>query len=208
MNELLKNSFFRRCVFAVVSDRPCPALEKARRNNVPTFLIPEPRNHRFSSRLLSFLREHRIDYVISFFTRLFVGELPAQYRDRIINLHPSLLPSFKGLDGFGDAVRYGVRYTGSTIHFIDENVDEGKIIQQTILPVDPGKTQVEIRHRLFQQQCKSLLQVMRWLEDGRIQVRGNRVSVVGASFSDFEYSPGLDFGDALELDIPFKGAVA
>jgi phosphoribosylglycinamide formyltransferase-1 len=204
MNVLLKTVYFRNCVFAVVSDRDCPAMEKARRHEVPTLLIPERKNIRFSNRLLKLLHEHQVDYVISFFTRLFVGELLARYRDRIINLHPSLLPAFKGLDGFGDTVRYGTRYVGSTIHFMDEHMDEGKIILQTVYPLDPGKSLEEIRHRVFQQQCKSLLQVVRWLDEGRIQIQGTRVTVTDAAYTGFEYSPGLDFEDALELNIPFR----
>jgi phosphoribosylglycinamide formyltransferase-1 len=206
MNELLKNVFFKNCVFMVVSDRDCPAMEKARRQGVPTLLIPERKNLTFSSHLIDFLSEHKVDYVISFFTRLFAEDLVAQYRERIINLHPSLLPAFKGLDGFGDTVRYGARYVGSTVHFIDDNIDEGKIILQTAYPLDPGKSLDEIRHRVFQQQCKSLLQVIRWLYEGRIQVQGSRVTVSGAAYTDFEYSPGLDFEDALELNIPFRGS--
>jgi phosphoribosylglycinamide formyltransferase-1 len=204
MNELLKNVFFRNCIFAVVSDRDCPAIEKARRHGVSTLLIPERENTNFSNRLLDLLQKHQVDYVISFFTRLFVGELLARYRNRIINLHPSLLPAFKGLDGFGDTVRYGTCYVGSTIHFMDENMDEGKIILQTVYPLDPGKSLEEIRHRLFQQQCKSLLQVVRWLDEGRIQIERSRVTVTNAAYAGFEYSPSLDSEDALELDIPLR----
>jgi phosphoribosylglycinamide formyltransferase 1 len=204
MNELLKNVFFRNCIFAVVSDRDCSAMEKARRHGVPILMIPERENLKFSNQLLDYLYEHQVDYVISFFTRLFAGDLLAQYRERIINLHPSLLPAFKGLDGFGDTVRYGARYVGSTLHFIDENMDEGKIILQSVYPLDPGKSLDEIRHRVFQQQCKSLLQVIRWLYEGRIQIQGSRVAVTGAAYTDVEYSPGLDFEDALELNIPFR----
>jgi phosphoribosylglycinamide formyltransferase-1 len=202
MNEVLKNAFFRSQIFAVVSDRDCSAIEKARRHGVTTEIIAERSKEVFCDRLLDYLGNHQIDYVISFFTKLFVGDLLKHYRDRIINLHLSLLPAFKGLDGFRDTVNYGVRYIGTTIHFIDENMDEGKIILQTVYPLDANKEEAVLRHRLFQQQCKSLLQVMKWLVDGRIKVQDNRVIVENATFADYEFSPNLDFQDAVQLEIP------
>lgn len=203
MNELLKNEFFKSQITAVVSDRLCPAIDKAQRHDVHTEIIPERDKSVFCDHLLSFLRAYQADYVISFFTKLFVGELLTQYQDRILNLHPSLLPSFKGLDGFGDTVRYGTRYAGTTIHFIDGNMDEGKIIQQTVFPLDPDAGEALLRHRIFEQQCRSLLQVVRWLSEDRIHVDDQRVTVTDAVYQSFEFSPDLDFKDALELNIPF-----
>jgi phosphoribosylglycinamide formyltransferase-1 len=202
MNELLNNSFFKSQVYSVLSDRECGATASARRHGVRTDIIPVKDKARFCDLALSYLREHAADYVVAFFTKIFVGELVDAYRDRIINLHPSLLPSFKGMDGFGDAVSYGVRYVGSTIHFIDEQVDEGKIILQTIAPVDTTKPLAETRHRIFEQQCRSLLQVMRWVTEGRVEVRGKEVTIRGARFDDLEFSPNLDFDEAISLRIP------
>jgi phosphoribosylglycinamide formyltransferase-1 len=202
INELLKNPFFKSHIYSVISDRECPAIEKARLHEVRTDVIPEKNKERISELILEYLREHRADYVIAFFTKLFVGDLVTDYGDRIVNLHPSLLPSFKGMHGFDDAVRYGTRYVGSTIHFIDENMDEGRIILQTVLPVDTNVPISVIRHRVFEQQCRSLLQVVKWLEDGRIEVQGRQVMVKGARFEDTEFAPNLDFDQAVDLRIP------
>lgn len=201
MNRLLENAFFKRQIVGVIADRPCGAIEKAAAQGIPTHIIAEKQAQVFCDHLLAWLREQQIDYVISFFTRLFVGELVSAYCDRIINLHPSLLPAFKGLDGFGDTLRYGTRFMGTTIHFIDEHMDEGKIIIQTCAPVDPGLAEAALRHRLFEHQCKSLLQVMKWLTEGRVQVNGNRVIIRNAYFSDCEFSPNLDFNEAARLNI-------
>lgn len=201
MNALLQDAFFKSQVFCVVSDRTCPAIEKARRHGVTTLVFSEQNKVEFCDWLLAYLKAQQIDYVISFYTKLFVGQLLHEYQDRIINLHPSLLPAFKGLDGFGDTMRHGSRYLGSTIHFIDEQMDEGKIIQQTVYPVDVSQPESALRHRLFQQQCKSLLQVVRWMAEDRIHVRGNRVLVDGGSFKELEYSPNLDFSNAVKLAI-------
>ena len=201
MNELLKNSFFRRQIHSVVSDRLCPAVERAQAHGVQTMNFSESDKHRFCDKLLIYLHENWIDYVISFFTKLFVGDLLNAYEDRIINLHPALLPAFKGMDGFGDGIRYGVRYLGSTIHFVDEHMDEGKIIMQTICPLDPSQEISTMRHRIFRQQCKSLLQVVKWLTEDRIKVESKKVLIEGAVYVDFEYSPNLDFHEAIALDV-------
>jgi len=200
LNQLLHNDFFKSHIHSVVSDRECAAIPKALAHGVKTTIIPEPDKARFSGLVLDYLKQHSIDYAISFYSKLFVGELLSEYHDRIINLHPSLLPAFKGLHGFDDAIAYGVRYVGSTIHLIDEHLDEGKIIQQTICPVEEPVALT--RHRIFEQQCKSLLQVMKWIEEGRLSIDGKRVTVKGATFDGGEFSPDLDFAEAIELEVP------
>jgi phosphoribosylglycinamide formyltransferase-1 len=185
----------------VVSDRPCPAIDKARVHGIPATVIHEPDAARFSTALLRFLEERNADYAIAFFTRLFVGELIQRYRDRIINLHPSLLPAFKGLNAFAAALRYGVRFIGTTVHFVDEEMDQGKIILQTSLPLNPDQAESSVRHRIFGQQCKALLQVMRWLAEDRVSISERGVRVSGASFQLSEFCPNLDFEDAIDLDV-------
>lgn len=202
MNRLLSVDTFRRQIHSVVSDRQCLALTKAAAHGVNCHIIQERDKVRFCEKLLEYLETNQVDYMISFFSKLYVGRLLEVYQDRIINLHPSLLPAFKGLDGFGDAINYGVQFVGSTIHFIDEQMDAGKIIMQTVCPVDRNADIVHTRHRIFQQQCKSLLQVVRWLEEDRVTVHDGRVRIKNSVFTDIEYSPSLDFDEALQLNIP------
>ena len=201
MNVLLENRFFRNQTFSLVSDRLCPAIDKAQAHGLETKVIAESKKEWFCVRLLEYLEENRIDYVISFFTKLFTGDLLGEFKDRIINLHPSILPAFKGMRGFDDTFEYGARYMGSTIHFIDESMDEGKIIMQTAHPIDRNEAKEKLRHRLFQQQCKSLLQVVKWLNEGRVSVIKNHVVIEGGSYVDYEFSPNLDFPDAISLKV-------
>ena len=192
MNELLKDPFFKSQIFAVVSDRQCDGLVKAAGHGVRTELFLEKEADEFCRRLLAFLEANQVDYVIAFYTKLFVGQLLQKYADRIVNLHPSLLPAFKGLHGFDESLQFRPRYLGTTIHFLDDRIDEGKIILQSVFPLDPAQSDEALRHRLFQQQCKSLLQVVKWLAEDRIHVEDGHVNVTGARFDDFEFSPRLE----------------
>jgi phosphoribosylglycinamide formyltransferase-1 len=203
MNELLKQPTFHRHIAAVVADRECGALTKAAAHGVPAVLLAERKAAAFCDRLLAYLRAERIDYVLSFYTKLFVGPLLEAYRDRIINMHPSLLPSFKGLNGFEDSLRAGVRFGGTSIHVVDERMDEGKLILQSVFPIDPDEPEPRLRHRVFEQQCRSLLQVVHWLAAGRIYIEGAHVRVAGARFDSLEFAPALDSPEALNLRISF-----
>jgi len=192
MNEVLKNDFFRSRVHHIVVDRFGSAQEKARSHGIPTTIISNEDVDRFCAQLLRLFDEMSIDYVFSFYTNFFSADFREAYRDRILNFHPSLLPAFKGMDGFGDTVRYPARFAGNTVELIAEVMDEGKIVMQTSCPVDPGLRTELIRHQVFVQQCKALLQVARWLQESRIEVVDHRVSVIGATYGCASFSPALD----------------
>jgi phosphoribosylglycinamide formyltransferase-1 len=202
MNECLKNPWFKSIVHSVVCDQPCGAADAARAHDLPVEIFAEPDSEKFCARLLGHLQTHRIDHVISFYTRFYSEPLRRAFADRIVNLHPTLLPAFKGNDAWEYVKPYGVRFAGSTVEFIYERMDEGKIILQTVCPWDDRQPAELIRHRIFVQQCRSLLQVARWLAEGRVQVNGCRVVVDGARFDSFEFSPALDFPDAIEFACP------
>ncbi len=208
MDQALRNELVRRLTVVLVCDRLCPALDKARAHGLDAEVIPEPDPERFGEPLLRYLRDRRVDYVFSFYTQFYSAAVRVSYRDRILNFHPSLLPAFKGMDGFADGCRYGVKFLGTTVELVDEVMDEGKIVMQTLVPRDPAVPDVVLRHRLFVQQCKSLLQAAKWLVDGRVHVSGRWTTVSGARFDDPEFSPALDWDEARRLEIPLPGAAA
>jgi len=200
MSRLLVEPFFRSTVAVCISDRYCPALEKARTHGIEAVRLTGDATD-FSNQLLAYFVSHEIDYAILFYTKLLRGKLLHVYRDRLINLHPTLLPAFRGLGGADAALRSDVRIIGTTIHFIDERSDAGKIIIQSALPVPDDVDRQWLRHRLFDQQCRSLFQVVTWLNQGRIRVVGDRVEVRGASFDDLQFVPALDSEIARQLII-------
>jgi phosphoribosylglycinamide formyltransferase 1 len=202
LNECLKNQHFRSLIHAVVCDRPCGAADRAGEQGVPVEIFQAPTSAMFCERLHGYLQARQIDYVFSFYTSFYSEVIRRKYVDRIINLHPSLLPAFKGNDAWQYVEGYGVRFAGSTVEFIHERMDEGKIILQTACPWDDRRPADYMRHRIFVQQCKSLLQVARWLAEGRIAVHGCRVTVQNARYDSSEFSPALDWVDALQFSCP------
>jgi len=198
--------FVRDRIAVVISDRACGALEAAGRLGHQTVLIPHPGGIAFSNAVLQVARENAIDVIVSFYTRLFIGPLLEAFEGRIVNFHPSILPAAPGRDGFGDTVRFGARFIGSTVHLVDSGMDTGRPLLQASWPNDPNQPIAERRHRVFVQQCKSLIQIVRWFEEGRVEYDGAELRVSGARFDHSEFSPNLDFEDAIDFDIPFAGA--
>jgi len=202
MNEVLKSTFLRSRVRLIVVDHDGPAYEKARGYGVPTVIIIEEDGDQFCKRLLTLFREHAIDYVFSFYTRFYSEDFRSAFHDRLLNFHPSLLPAFKGMDGFGDTVTYPARFGGNTVEFISDVMDEGKIIMQTVCAIDPNAPIEHTRHQVFVQQCKALLQSAHWLQEGRISVEGRRVNVTGTTFDSSVFSPALDCQEVASWDPP------
>ena len=202
MNQLLTNDFLKSHVHSVVADRKCDALMKAAANGISAHLFEEPSPDIFCERLSRHMEENRIDYILSFYTNFYSKEFRDRFRDRIINSHPSLLPAFKGMTGFEDGVAYHCKIIGSTIELIRDVMDEGAIVTQAACPVDLNRKLSVTRHRVFVQQCKTMLQTVKWIVDDRISVNGAQVLIEGAKFDSVEYSPALDFDQAIDWDIP------
>ncbi|MGD0348737.1 MAG: formyltransferase family protein [Verrucomicrobiota bacterium] len=202
INECLNNPLFKSLIHSVICDQSCGAADKARARGMPVEIFSESNNEKFCNRLLDYLQTHKIDYVFSFYTKFYSERIRRAYADRLVNLHPTLLPAFKGNDAWEYVQAYGVRFAGSTMEFVHERMDEGKIILQTVCPWDANRPAEFTRHRVFVQQCQSLLQVAKWLADGRIRTDGCRVTVRDARFDSCEFSPALDFPDALRFTCP------
>ena len=204
MNQVLESRFLRSVMHSVVADQPCLAVDKVTTHGLPVMVFEEGSNDAFCARLACYLEENKVDYIVSFYTQFYAKSLREAYQDRIINFHPSLLPAFKGMDGFGDGVTYHSKIIGTTVEFIKDVMDEGKIIMQTACAVNPNLDRSVLRHRIFVQQCKTLLQVVRWIVEDRVKVNGDEVTIAGGSYHDLEFSPALDFDEALGLHVPLS----
>ncbi len=196
LHDVLQFAGVRDNLHSVVCDRPCGAEEVAQRHGLPTHRIALRDNAAFSDALLAHFREQAIDYALLLFPRLLVGDVVTTYAGRLLNLHPSLLPAFPGLHSVDQALATSVRHLGNTIHFVDESLDGGPIVLQSVTPRDDGP-EVFLRHRLFVQQCQMVIQLVRWLADNRIVLDGKKARVKNAVFDQTDFSPNLDASEAL-----------
>ena len=138
---------------AVGSDvRDAQALERAQRAGIPTFVtVPGDFSDResWNSALLSILREHQPDWIVSAgFMRILGPAVVDAFAGRIINTHPALLPSFAGAHGVRDALAYGVKVTGCTVHLVDHGVDTGPILAQQAVEVLPDDDEASLHERI------------------------------------------------------------
>ena len=115
--------------------------------------------------------------VLAGFLRIFSPWFPTRWADRVINIHPSLLPSFKGLHVQRQALGAGVRLSGCTVHFVIPDLDAGPIIAQAAVPVLAGDTEETLSTRILRQEHRLYPLVVRWFAEGRIVIAGGRVSV-------------------------------
>lgn len=134
-----------------------------------------------------------LDLLALTFDWLIAPELVQHYRGRIINVHPALLPAFKGMKAMDQALAGGVRYIGATIHDVDEDMDHGAIIAQCVLGLRSGDTAASAGARLFNLMRLMYLQVIRWYAEGRVHKdeRG-LISVRDAAYGELPISPGVE----------------
>lgn len=141
-----------KCNLAAVISNKADAygLKRAKKAKIPAYFIDHkdiPREEH-EKKIIEILKKHKIDLVIlAGYMRILTPYFIRQYKNRIINIHPALLPSFPGTDGYGDTWRYGSKVGGCTVHFVDEGVDTGPIILQKINPVKENDTLESFKKR-------------------------------------------------------------
>jgi len=111
------------------------------------------------------------------FMRIIKGTLMAAYRGRMLNIHPALLPSFRGLDGQRQALEYGVRWSGCTVHIVDEGIDTGAIIIQRIVPVREDDTVDSLSARILKEEHVAYPEAVKLVAEGRLRIEGRRVFI-------------------------------
>jgi phosphoribosylglycinamide formyltransferase-1 len=160
-------------VCCVISNRTeAMALERASRASVPALAIRHqtfPNREAFDRALVAALREHGADWVVlAGFMRVLTPEFLRAFPGRVVNVHPSLLPSFPGRDGQRQALEYGVKVTGCTVHFVDEGVDMGPIIAQRAVEVLPADDLTTLSNRIHAAEHELLVGVLRDIAGGRV----------------------------------------
>lgn len=173
-------------IVAVISNRKeAVALERARKHNVPDlFVDPKPFAGRPDSRdaydraLLAVLEQRQVELVLlAGYMRIVTAVLVNAYSNRMMNIHPSLLPSFPGLDVQKKAIEWGCKLAGCTVHFVTEGVDEGPIILQAAVPILDSDTPEKLAARILDQEHKIFPRAVQLFAEGRLKVDGRRVLI-------------------------------
>jgi len=177
-------------IAAVISNNPNAAgLEFARAAGIPTQVV-DHRGHAsredFDRLLMQAIDAHAPDLVVlAGFMRVLTAGFVQHYGGRMINIHPSLLPAFPGLNTHQKAIEAGVRIHGCTVHFVTPTVDHGPIIAQAAVPVNPDDTPQTLAERVLEQEHKLFPAAIRWFLEGRLSVTAQgTVSVEGVSALD------------------------
>ncbi|MGH3183305.1 MAG: phosphoribosylglycinamide formyltransferase [Streptosporangiaceae bacterium] len=163
----------------VLSNRPqAPGLEWARQQGLPVFALPSAGREReeYDREVVARLRQAGVDLVcLAGYMRLLSGYFVAAYRERILNIHPSLLPAFPGLDAQQQALDYGVKYSGCTVHFVDDTLDGGPILLQAVVPVLEGDDGSTLAARILVEEHRLYPEAIRLLASGQVRLQGRRV---------------------------------
>jgi phosphoribosylglycinamide formyltransferase-1 len=177
----------------VISNQPdARGIERARRHGVPAVVIShrgKPRE-RFDQELVEAFHAHDVELVAcAGFMRLLSPLMVNAFRNRIMNIHPALCPAFPGIDAQQAACDYGVRFTGCTVFFVTEGVDDGPIIIQAVVPVHPSDDPAAVAERIHAQEYRIYPEAIRLYQQGRLEVRGRKVFIHDA--------PKIESGEAL-----------
>ncbi|HWW17977.1 MAG TPA: phosphoribosylglycinamide formyltransferase [Candidatus Saccharimonadales bacterium] len=166
-------------IAVVVSNREgAPGIDKAKERKIATRVIPSKGLERevYDKQVVAVLNEHKVDLVcLAGYMRLLSPFFVAAFPNRILNIHPSLLPSFPGLESQRQALEYGVKYAGCTVHFVDENLDAGPIVLQATVPVRDDDTEETLSSRILAEEHRIYTEAVRIVLVGKYKIVGRRV---------------------------------
>ncbi len=168
----------------VISNRPdAQGLERARRHGIETLVIDNrgfPSREDFDRALVNALRERSVELVVcAGFMRLLSHVMLEAFPNRVMNIHPGLLPAFPGMHAQRDALAHGVQIAGCTVFFVAPGVDDGPIIVQAAVPVLPGDDEQRLSARILQQEHRIYPHAIRLFQQGRLEVQDRRVIIKG-----------------------------
>jgi len=189
--ETIKNKQLNAEVVAVIANKAeAQGIQWAEQYGLSTQVLEHKQfanRQQFDAQLATVIHEYRPDYVLlAGIMRILTPEFVAQFEDRLINIHPSLLPLFPGLNTHQQAIDAGLQWHGCTVHFVTAVLDHGPIIAQGIVPVHHDDDANQLARRLLDIEHRVYNEVIQWLIDGRVQrLDDGRVQVLGVSHRAF-----------------------
>lgn len=182
MIDRIEKGSINAAIACVISDKAdAYALERAKNHNITTIIHENQgyQNRReYDKALLEILKNHNVELIVlAGFMRLLTDVIINAFPNAIINIHPALLPSFPGLHAQRQALEYGVRFSGCTVHFVDCGTDTGPIILQSIVPVEKEDTVETLTERILEQEHRILPEAVRLFSQRRISLQGRHVLI-------------------------------
>jgi phosphoribosylglycinamide formyltransferase 1 len=166
----------------VVSNREnAPGIERARARGIEALVIPSKGLERdaYDRLVAAALEEKKVDLVcLAGYMRLLSPYFVAAFRNRILNIHPSLLPAFPGLEAQRQALEHGVKFSGCTVHFVDENLDAGPIVLQAVVPIKDDDTPDTLSERILREEHRIYSEAVRIVLEGRYRIENRRVMIL------------------------------
>lgn len=180
--DAIKREYLSAEIMVVISNnKDAPALDRASKDGIDTvFVDPAAFKDRvsFDQEILEILKRYNVELLIlAGHMRIVTKVLINTYKNRIMNIHPALLPSFPGLFAQRQALEYGVKITGCTVHFVEEGMDQGPIIIQAAVPVLEDDTEESLSARILKEEHKIYPYAIKLYIDGRLSVSGRRVII-------------------------------
>jgi len=184
-----ENGLINAEVIAVISDnKDAFALKRAKKHKIKAIFIETKRkkSNIIDNEIDKILRENKIELVVGAgYMRMLTSDFVKKWYGKIINIHPALLPSFKGTNGQGDALDYGVKISGCTTHFMDEKMDNGPIILQAAVKVMPDDDRGKLANRILEVEHQILPRSIQLFAQGRLKIIGRKVKIKkGDSWKD------------------------
>lgn len=181
--DRIADGYLPLAIGVVISDKAdAYALERAANVGIKTVVVARKEcasKEEFEDKIHAALVEAGCELVVlAGFMRILSGNFVSKWHNKIINIHPALLPSFPGLDGQGQALEYGVKFTGCTVHFVDEGTDTGPIILQKVVPVLDDDTHDTLAARILEQEHKAMPEALKLWAEGKLVIEGRKVKIL------------------------------
>jgi phosphoribosylglycinamide formyltransferase-1 len=179
----VKKGKVRANLSLLVCDNPkAGAISRAKRAGIKITLVERKDSSSkgdFENKIIQHLKENKIDLIVlAGFMRLLSPALVREYKGRILNIHPALLPSFKGTEGIKDAFNYGAKVTGVTVHFVDEEMDHGPIILQQAVKIEEADTPESLEAKIHKVEHQLYPEAIRLFTEGRLRIEARRVRIL------------------------------
>lgn len=183
IHENIKSNFIKNATISVVfsNNENAKGLEYAKRENIPVVIIPSKnRSDRdnYDTEIIEAIKPYNIDLIcLAGYMRIVTDKLLDKYKNRIINIHPSLLPSFTGLNAQKQAIDYGVKYSGCTVHFVDNGLDTGPIILQSVVEVSEDDNYETLSAKILKEEHTIYSKAINLFAENKLSINCRKVEI-------------------------------